>query len=92
MWLLVVGFCNMVNAIRVLIGMPLIEWGGEKIGGGKWFGNLTFLLILRLIVKPKGRFAGFLVKSTNRNILKVRKSCIVISAHDVENSLLRNNR
>lgn len=66
--------------------------GGGKIGGGKWFGNLTFLLILRLIVKPESKFVKFLAKSTNRKIFKVKESCIIISVHDVENSLLRSSR
>ena len=71
----------------------LVEWvWGGKIGGGKWFENLTFLLILRLIVKPESKFVKFLAKSTNRNIFKVKESCIIISVHDAENSLLRSSR
>lgn len=87
-WVVWLGKCD-VRVYR----HALVEWvWGGKIGGGKWFENLTFLLILRLIVKPESKFVKFLAKSTNRNIFKVKESCIIISAHDAENSLLRSSR
>lgn len=68
-WVVWLGKCD-VRVYR----HALVEWvWGGKIGGGKWFENLTFLLILRLIVKPESKFVKFLAKSTNRNILKVKK-------------------